>query len=130
MSVRTQPGHIELTRTPRLVGGQHPGQRVERRLRDPVGRPPAVHVAELAGAAGDVDDPRRRAGFAQQRQHRLDQAPGAEDVGLQDLVRGVEVEVGDALGAPVDAGVVDQRVEPAGVRLNLLAEPRRRSPDR
>jgi hypothetical protein len=66
---------------------------------------------DRARAAGDVDDPARRAG-AQLRQERLRDAPCTEEIGLERLVDLVEVGVGRPLpGVVEDRGVVDEDVE-------------------
>src|SRR5829696_594768 len=104
---------------PALIRCEGAGQRVERRLREPISRTAAVHIGELPGAAGDVDDPRCIA--PPQEGHKcLNQAPGTEGVDFEHLVGAVEVVVRRADRIAVDAGVVDQRIEVPGLRADLL----------
>jgi hypothetical protein len=55
------------------------------------------------------------AASAQQRQHRLGEAPGTEHVHLEHLVGLLEIGVGRPGRRAVDACVVDEDVEPARV---------------
>jgi hypothetical protein len=71
------------------------------------------HRGERARLAGDVDDPARRAP-AQERGQRDRQRPGAERVDLERRPRLV-ARRGDRAAGGVDAGVVDEHVEPPGI---------------
>ena len=55
---------------------------------------------------------------SEQREKGLGETPGAEGIDFEDLVRPVEVVVGDAGRIAVDTGVVDQRVQPTGIGLD------------
>ena len=98
----------------------HPGEPVDRGLGRRVDRD--AGEGDGRGDRGDVDDAAAGAGRAARAhgpQAVLDAERGAEDVDLQHRADVLGVHLGDQAG-DLDAGVVDQDVQPAELRHGLL----------
>ena len=103
------------------LGGDHPAERVERRLRGDVGG--EARRVGLGADRADVDDVARLVG-PHRGQQREDQPHRAEVVDLHRPLVVVEAVVGEAdRAADRAAGVVDEDVDPAVVGEDLVGHP-------
>src|SRR5262249_35050051 len=118
---RTRGVH-ENARVAQFVG-QNTGQRVQAGFRHAVRARATLHVVELAHAAGDVNDS-PVAAAAHERDERLAQPPGAEQVRLQRRADNVQVGIDAVLPlVEVNTRVVHEDVEPAKFRLDPRGQP-------
>ncbi len=127
-SVEKPPGSIRVTWMPKPATscGQRLREALERPLRRVVGadqreRRDAADRRHLQDVAGAL--------LAQERQRRLRHPHRAEDVGLHLVAELLLGQLLDEAEVAV-AGVVDDDVEPAEVRVRLLRRPRSRPPGR